>query len=436
MVLRKVFASRSGRVSVLRLGVAFIVVALLAGVALFQKNKILTTLEPGETITVEFTAAHQLREYVSDAKIAGVPIGVVTSVARTESGVTEVKAKVDEDDLGKLGSAPSAKIRPTTMLGGNYYLDLKPGGQDGSFDGRIPVDRTSLPVELGDVASAIQPDARKGIRSSIRDLDDTLASGGSKQLKELARRAPGTLGPAAGVFDAMRGTQPRTDLPRLVRGLEATSRTLAAQRGQLDAIVGNLATTSDILDRRASDMATATAGMPETLRAAKSGLRKLDGTLTKLGDTAGPARPSVRELGRTLDRLDPVLAEARPVVNDMREVLAQARPLVDDLTPASRKLKTSFDNLDGPVLDRVNGPIMETFTTPWHGTGRYAGSGSDRPMYQVLAHLAATADRATTVDKNGSTINFHAGYGPGSVAGLPISLEQMFRHLAGQQEGR
>lgn len=435
MVVRKMFAPR-GRVSALRLGVAFIVLSLLAGVALFQKNKILTTLDPGETITVEFAKAHQLREYVSDAKIAGVPIGTVTSVERADNGVTEVKVKVDDEQLDKLGTAPTAKIRPTTLLAGNYYLDLRPGGQDGPFDGRIPVDRTSLPVELGDVASAIQPDARKGIRSSIRDLDDTLASGGGARLKELARHAPDTLDPAADVFDAMRGTQPATDLPRLVRGLEATSRTLAQHQGQLGGIVGDLATTSDILDRRASDMTTALAGMPDTLRATESGLRRLDGTLTKLGDTAGPARPSVRELGKTLDRLDPVLVEARPVVNDMREVLAQARPLVDDLQPASRRLKTSFDNLNGPVLDRVNGPILETFTTSWHGTGRYAGSGSDRPMYQVLAHLAATADRATLVDKNGSMINFHAGFGPGSVAGLPISLEQMFRHLAGQQGGR
>ena len=428
MVVRK-------RVSALRLGIAFIVLALLAGVALFQKNKILTALEPGETITVEFAQAQQLREYVADAKIAGVPIGVVTSVERVGNGVTEVEAKVDEDELAKLGTSPSAKIRPTTLLGGNYYLDLRPGGADGPFDGTIPVGRTSLPVELDDVASAFQPDARKGVRSSIRDLDDTLASGGSERLKELARRAPGTLGPAAGVFGAVRGTRPATDLPELVRGLEASSRVLAERQGQLGGIVGDLATTSDILDRRASDMTTALSGMPATLRATRTGLSRLDGTLTKLSATAGSARPSVRELDKTLDRLDPVLVEARPVVNDMREVLAGARPLVDDLTPMSRNLRSTTENLRGPVLARVNGPIMTTVTTPWHGTGRYAGSGSDRPFYQVLAHLAATADRATMVDKNGSMIGFHAGYGPGSLAGLPISLEQMFRHLAGQREG-
>lgn len=434
MVLRKV-SRLPGRASALRLGVAFIVVALIAGVALFQKNKLLTMLDPGETITVEFAAAHQLREYVSDAKIAGVPVGVVTSVRRAESGVTEVKAKVDGEELDKLGTAPSAKIRPTTLLGGNYYLDLRPGGQRGRFDGTIPAKRTALPTELGDVASALQPDARKGVRSSIRDLDDTLRQGGTKQLKELARRAPDTLDPAAGVFNAVRGTRPKTDLPKLVSGLEASSRALADQHGQLSGIVGDLATTSGILDRRARDIAAAIEGMPETLRAADDGLRRLDGTLTKLADTAGPARPAVRELGSTLERLDPVLVEARPVVNDLREVLAQARPLVSDLNPTSRKLRSTVEDLRGPVLERVNGPILDTLNSPWQGTGRYAGSGSKRPLYQELAHLAATADRATMVDENGSMLNFHAGFGPGSVAGLPISLEQMFRHLAGQQEG-
>lgn len=432
MVLRR-SSWRPRRVSALRLGVAFIVLSLLAGVALFQKNKLLTMLDPGETITIEFAKAHQLREYVSDAKIAGVPVGVVTSVRRTEAGVTQVEAKVDGEELDKLGTAPSAKIRPTTLLAGNYYLDLRPGGQRGRFEGSIPAERTTLPTELGDVASALQPDARKGIRSSIRDLDGTLRQGGARELKELARRAPGALDPAAGVFRALRGTRPKTDLPDLVSGLEASSRALAAQQGQLGGIVGDLATTSRILDRRANDMATAVAGMPETLRATDDGLRRLDGTLAKLSDTAGPARPAVRELGATLDRLDPVLVEARPVVNDLREVLAKARPLVADLEPTSRKLETTMGHLRGPVLERVNGPILDTLNSPWQGSGRYAGSGSKRPLYQELAHLAATADRATMVDENGSMLNFHAGYGPGSVAGLPISLEQMFRHLAGQE---
>ena len=56
--------------------------------------------------------------------------------------------EVDKDIPAKLGTAPTATIRPTTLLGGNYFVDLKPGGDPGEFHDVIPVAHTTLPVEL------------------------------------------------------------------------------------------------------------------------------------------------------------------------------------------------------------------------------------------------------------------------------------------------
>ena len=58
---------------------------------------------------------------------------------------------------GEIAST-SAAIRPTTLLGGNYYLELEPGGDRGPLRGDIPLALTELPVELDKVALALQPD--------------------------------------------------------------------------------------------------------------------------------------------------------------------------------------------------------------------------------------------------------------------------------------
>lgn len=423
-------------ISPVKLGIAFVILALVAGVALFQKNRIITTIEGGETITIEFAGAHRLRQFVADVKIAGVPVGTVSSVERVRRGVTEIEVIVDDDVRDKLGSRPSASIRPTTLLGGNYYLALEPGGLPGKFEGTIPLARTKLPVEMDKVSAALQPDARKGVRSSIRDLDETLGNGGSEALRDLARNAPDTLDAAAGAFQGMRGTRPRTDLRDVVRGMESAGRALSEQHDQLAGVLRDLRGTAGVLARRGDDMSAAMAGMPSTLDTADTGLRRLDTTLAKLGSTADVARPAVRRLGSAVRHLDPVLAEARPVIRNTRDLLTKARPLVSGLVPTSKRLKSVLDDVRGPVLKRVNGPIMRTLNSPYTGKGRYAGSGSPRPLYQELAYMITNADRVTMTDENGAMVNFQAGAGPGSAAGLPISLEQLFRHLAGQEAGR
>lgn len=428
---------RQRRMSALKLGTIFVVVAVVAGVVLFQKNRIMTTLTPGTTIPIEFAQNDNLQQFVSKAKVAGVEVGTVTSVKKkTPNGPTVVEVKVSDDIPAKLGTAPSAEIRPTTFLGGNYYVALKPGGPPGLFRGTIPRSRTRTPVELGQVASALQPDARRGLQSSIGNLQGTLANHGSQDLKSLVQDAPGTLDPAGRVFQGLRGTDPHTDLPNLVQGLDNTTKVLADQQVHLDGIVGDLRSTGDVLGHRSGDIATALDRMPATLDSTDRGLDDLHVSIGKLRDTAEPARPAIRELNSTLKQLDPVLVKAQPEVANLRDVLTQARPLVSDLTPASRQLNTVLDNVRGPVLDRVNGPILDTVNSPYKGSGRYEGTGSPRPFYQELAYMAANLDRGTeTTDKNGAMISFEAGAGPGSVAGQPLSLEQLFQRLAHQQEG-
>jgi phospholipid/cholesterol/gamma-HCH transport system substrate-binding protein len=417
-----------------RIGVLMAVLTLAIGAALFNKDRIATVLSSGDVVRINFAQDYKLREDLTDVKIAGVPVGRVSSVEENGDGTATVEVKVGEGVRDKLGTAPSAEIRPVTLLGGKYYVDLVPGGDKGSPAADIPVERTRLPVELDKVARSLQPPALEGARSAVSQLDKTLNQGGSSAIDELLADAPPALAPAGQVLTAARGTNPRTDLPDLVRNLESTGRVLSEQDGRLDAIVHDLATGSAVLGKRARDVAGTIETLPDTLHSANAGLSRLDATLGRLRNTADSARPVARELNTTLEHADPVLVKARPLVSDAKDLLVDARPLVQDLVPASQRTTDVMRGLNGPVLDRVNGPITKFVLSPWNGTGPYTGSGSDRPFYQEVAFLAANLVReAVASDRNGHVIMAHAGIGPGSVGGLPISFEQLVSQLIQMQ---
>ncbi|WP_338051681.1 MlaD family protein [Pseudonocardia acidicola] len=413
-----------------------VVTCALVGAAAFQKNRILTMLSFGRTITADFAQDHYLRPDVTEVKIAGVPVGVVSGVTH-DLGHIEVSMKVDFDALDKLGTAPSAAIRATTVLGGNYYVELAPGGDPGTFKGTIPVERTRAPVELGQVIEPLQPGARVGAQHAVDRLDATLRQGGQDAVRDLLRDAPGALEPTGQVLGALRGTSGTdTELTNVVSGLEDTARTLTRQQGQLDDIVGASRTTTAVLDQQREPLAATVDGLPVDLATARAGLADLDGTLKRVVTTAEAARPAARELGPLLRQADPVLVRTRTLVGALRPVLADARPLVQSLVPTTDDATAVLDDLKGPVLDRVNGPILHTVLSPYRGSGPYQGSGADRPFYQEFAYMSANIGNASKItDPNGAMLPFNPGFGPGSVAGTPLTFEQLLGRLASLQEG-
>lgn len=415
------------------IGVIAIVVTMLVGYVMFQKDMLLTNLVPGDTVQAHFAQDYRLREYITPVKVGGVKVGRVSDVERLDDGTAMVTVKVDSGIAAKIGSEPSAAIRPTILLGGNYYLELVPGGDHSGedFEGVIPTERTSVPVELDQIASTLQPDAITGARAATRQLDGTLQEEGRSAVQDLVGDAPAALDPATPVLQGLAGSRP-DDLTKVVSGMDSMSRTLLKQDGQLDAIVADLATTSRTLGARSQDMNALLADLPETLDTADAGLRRLDTTLGKLRDTAEPAQDIVDELGPLVDHATPVLARALPVVTDLRGVLADARPLVDDLVPASQTGTAVLDDLKGPVLDRLNGPVLDTVMSPYTGQGPYSGTGDgETPFYEELGYMVTNVDRASKVtDANGANVGFQPGFGAGSVEGVPIDIEQLWKNLA------
>lgn len=168
------------RISTRAIGVLVVVLAIAAIGAVYQKERIATALSAGDTVTARFERMYKLTPYRTDVKLAGVVVGTITSEEYDEETQTSVVSmEVDEGVLKKVGTTPSAHIRPTLVLGGKYYVDLVPGGEDGSFGGEeIPLERTSIPVELDRVLSSLDKDAREGMQAAIGQFDATLREGG------------------------------------------------------------------------------------------------------------------------------------------------------------------------------------------------------------------------------------------------------------------
>jgi phospholipid/cholesterol/gamma-HCH transport system substrate-binding protein len=428
-----VTSAKIKRMSPKAVGLVVTIAVILACASTFQLRKVSSELSSGGTVKAEFSRGYKLQANRSYVRIAGVNVGTVRSVEATDHGSVVVTMKVDNDTMKTLGGKASAAIRSTTLLGGVYYVALAPSGAPGEFTGRtIPVSRTTIPVELGEVLTAVDPSAQRGVQTTVKQLDGTLRSGGRKSLKGLLASAPDTLEPTGAVLSAARGTRPKTDLTDMVTGLRGMAATTTKYRGQLDAIFTDLNRSTKALSDSRVPLAAAISTMPRTLETTRTGLVDLDGTLDRLTETATSLRPTVRQLDTTLGKLDPVLMRARPVVNDARVLLAEARPLVQTLVPTSVKATRAMRNVRGPVLDRVNGSIKKLVLSPWKGTGNYRGGGNSNKFYEELAYLGVNGAKSfQTHDKNGAHGRLMAGIGLQTIGGgpVPMSLEQYFETL-------
>jgi phospholipid/cholesterol/gamma-HCH transport system substrate-binding protein len=410
-------------------GLVILAVAALATILLFQKSAILTALRPGETITVQLARQYKLEPYGSVVKIAGTKIGVVSSVDTASNGLTSVALKVDRGTRALLGSEPSATVRPTTVLGGAYYVQLHAGGDPARTGSSvIPVQRTHLPVELDQLLSAVPPDAQYGLRGTTAQLDRTFQAGAGPALNTLLAHAPDTLKPAGVVIGALRGQNPDSDLYRLVTDLNKTARSLSARPGQLRSVVDSLAEDSRVLGARAGAVDRTIATLPDTMSHTRDGADHLSSMLDAIIDTAADARPSVRELDPLLRKLQPVLSDLRPVLTDLEPALDDARPVVKDLVPAIGDATDVLDDLDGPVLRRVNGPILGTLNSKWKGLAPKFPQGGDNGnrFYEELGYMFAHITAGTKY-QSASThlLGFQAGAGSTTPEGTGVTAQQL-----------
>lgn len=421
--------------SLFAIGAAFFMIVTLVGLALAYKPEIQSLFRSGHTITAEFDRNYQLYANETRVEVAGLDVGLVTDLERTDDGTMLVSMEVDDSAIDSLGAQPSARVKPNTVLGGAYSVELTRGGQPGEYDGEtIPAARTSTPQELDRILEAFPSPARKSLQGTVKHFDATLANGGSKSLRALLKSAPATLRPSAVVLNAAQGTRPGVDLPQLVTNMNSFADAMTRRSGQLEDIVTSLHTTTNVLAEQSKPLADGIATLPPTLRSARSGMVDLRGTLDRLTNTAESFRPTARKLDPLLRKLKPALDRALPLMEDLRALTVDAEPAVRQLVPVTRRGTQTLSPIEGPVLKRVNGPIAKTVLNTWRGSGPYRNSGggmqANHKFYEELGYLASNLDRASMMqDEQGSILGFQVGFNTRSVAGTPLTLPQLLEQL-------
>jgi phospholipid/cholesterol/gamma-HCH transport system substrate-binding protein len=251
-----------------------------------------------------------------------------------------------------------------------------------------------------------------------------LAPRGEAAVQDLVAKAPESLAPAGQVLQALQGTEPQDDLSDLVAGLESIGRALSEEQGELEAVLAAGAGAADTFAGQRDALAEMLSDAPETLAVTRGALSRLDTTMAELRSTAPVLRPSVSEAARLLAVARPVLRQARPVVADLRLLARDLRPLLGDAVPVVRQATEVTDDVAGPVVDRLRGPVLKTVLSPYRG---------ETPFYEELGYMiAGLGATAKMTDANGASIAFQPGLGQQSAGGLPpLPLDSVFADLLG-----
>ncbi|MBZ5735309.1 MlaD family protein [Nocardioides sp. TRM66260-LWL] len=424
-----------------RRGLALLVVIAVVITGLAFKSQIKARLSGREVIRAEFAQNYNLQPYISKVKMAGLQVGVVTGVDRTDAGTALVTMRIDDSARDRLGDHPSARVAPLTILGGQYGVELTPGGSGPFAEGVIPVDDTATPVELDQILDALPADTRTATRGLVRNTNRVLEQGGSQGLRRLSGIAPGVLPDAGSLLRGLQGTRPTQDLASLVTYLQSTAEVLDQRRTRVGAMIDDLDRTSAALSSSSDDLAATIAQMPSTLDATDRGVTKLDRTLQRLGRTTRAITPAVERLGPLVEVLQPTLREARPTVAQLPPIVARAQRIIAQLVPTASDATAVVDAVRGPVIKRVDGPILDYLAHTWRGkkNGPYPNSGggiqADNKMYEEIAYMIVNLDRASmTQDAQGSLLNFQAGVGLSTIQ--PLALDEALAKLlpAARQE--
>ena len=419
---------RSGR-SPATVGLIALVIVLIAVFLGFTKDIPFTK---GFRVNAVFESANSLRVN-SPVRIAGVNVGKVKSVKPRE-GTNQALVTMEIQDAGlPIHEDATAKIRPRIFLEGNFFVDLRPGTPSSpklETGDTIKVTRTSNPVQLDEVLTALQSDTRQ----DLRDLLDGLAKGlnskptaaddrdadpsargetAAQSFNDAYKDSPAALRGGAQVNEALLGTEPERDVSRLLDGTARTTGALIRNEGQLKDLITNFNTTMGAFASESSNLRSSIRLLAPTLENANAALASLNRAFPPTRAFAREILPGVRETPATITASFPWVRETRKLLSQselrgLAEDLAPATRDLARLTDASLKLLPAVNDTSRCVRDVVlpTGDIVihDEFDT---GTANY------KEFWWTMVGLAGESQN---FDGNGSYVRFQPGGGASTVA--------------------
>ncbi len=375
----------------------------------------------------------------SPVRVAGVEVGQVTSVTRIGGPTSQaaiVTMSIDPNGL-PIHADATAKVRPRIFLEGNFYVDLRPGTPDSPTlpsGATLSVARTSGPVQLDRVLSALNSNARTNLETLLRGygaaLDappiasqdaqqDPLVRGltGGQSLNTALNYSVDAFKASAMVNQALLGIQPH-DLSGVVSGNEGVLRALASSGNQLSSFVSTFNATMAALAARQSELAQTIAVLPPFLQRTETSDAALDASFGPTKAFAKALLPGIKFLAPAINAGIPWIAQASALATPQ-----ELGGLVKFLTPAVQN--TAATIAETTQLINQADLLTRCFDHNLIPTGNEVIAdppiGTGQPLYRELFQSAVgIASASQNFDGNGRYVRANAGGGSIRVTGPPV----------------
>jgi ABC-type transporter Mla subunit MlaD len=409
--------------SFFKTGVLVLIVMLILTYFAFTKE--LPWSSPGYTATATFSDATTLRAS-APVRIAGVNVGEVTEV-EAEGDEAKVTFTVDPEGL-PLHEDARITIRPRLFLGGNYFLDLRPGSPsspDLPEGGSIPVTQTATAVQLDEVLMALQRGDRRNLGDALDGfgsaLDDpptpAMDVGMDPEVQGLSGAEAinqsfdygGRAGKSSSqVAQALLGEE-AGDLRGLIKSSASVFDQLASRESELSDLVTNFSITTGALAAESRSLQDTLAELAPTVEQAQRDLPAINASFPPLRAFAREVIPGVEELPATIRAGTPWLRQTGHLVQK-----GELGGIVDDLHASTPVLSQGTANLSSLMLQL--GRFSRCQSRVLIPTGDQVIGGAfdtgQANFHEFLYSVAAQSGEGATFDGNGGFLRVQPGSGP------------------------
>ena len=338
---------------------AIIVIALVCGGYILNKQRLASPLRDRYTVQLEFSAVDAVTPGLgAPITVAGVQVGQIEAV-RLEDGRGVLRASMEPKELPAVYKDARAALVPNTPLK-DMQVRLQPGSpRAGKLEegGRVKLRSTTSPHDADELLRALDGDTRAWVQSLMHDLGAGF-EGRGRSLNATLK----TLGPTAAQVRRISSllADRRKEIPKLVHNLRLITDATAAGDGDIERLVDTGNATLATLAANDEPLKATLAALPPTLDAARTTLNKtpaftasLTEALEALEPSVRTSRATVRELPGALKGMVPLpVAELKRFVDALAPIAGDVRNGTRDLGEATPSLKKAF-NVLGRTTNRL-----------------------------------------------------------------------------------
>jgi phospholipid/cholesterol/gamma-HCH transport system substrate-binding protein len=369
-------------------------------------------------IEVSFRDAKNLNPR-APVRIAGVDVGQVTKVEPAEGSAATVTMQLKDDAL-PLHEDARFKVRPRILFEGNYFVDVSPGSpsagtlEDGAT---VPTSQTATAVQQSEVLGVLESDTRRNLRILLDEYGTKgLGRGGAEALNRTIPYLAPAYRRSSLTNDALLGTEPDRDIPRLLRGQANTAGALADNPEALKELVTDLNAVARGFGSQSQALAASVPALDDTLRAAQPALAEVNAALPTLRAFSREALPGVRSTTPTLDLGIPWIEQTRALVapSELRGLAADLRHLVPGLVRLNTRLVPTLDQLR-PLSSCTNHVLVPFMSTRIPSIE--AGNSDQLVREQIMRSFVGLAGESRVSDANTPVFHIQA-VPPAKLAGV------------------